>query len=182
MDAQIERILADGYLGDVSVPSTDQIRVLRDECREVETKLSFLRRLVQGRHDIVTGELGRRQRGGERGDLGELVDQLPEILSDRIHAPGTGRLPTTLEPGDVQGRLVDRLAAIIDEHGLSNLGALDDAELTAMATELEALESEVSDLRRALFDRIDALQAEMTRRYRDGEARVDDVLQRADPR
>jgi hypothetical protein len=39
----------------------------------------------------------------------------------------------------------------------------------AAERQLAALELEVSTLRRALFDRIDALQAELTRRYRDGE-------------
>jgi hypothetical protein len=45
-----------------------------------------------------------------------------------------------------------------------------------MAEELDALEAEVSKLRQALFDRIDTLQAEITRRYRDGQAQVDDLL------
>jgi hypothetical protein len=34
----------------------------------------------------------------------------------------------------------------------------------------------VSDLRRNLFDRIDAIEAELTRRYRTGEASVDSLL------
>ncbi|MCU1353127.1 MAG: AmfC protein [Acidimicrobiales bacterium] len=181
MDDQIERILSDGYLGELSGHSTDQIRAMRDECQDVETKLSYLRRLVQGRHDIVTGELERRQQGGDPGDLGQLIDQLPEILSDRIHAPGLGRLPRSIEPGEVSGRLADRLAAISGEHDLSAVGEVADSELRTMATELEALEGEVSDRRRDLFGRIDALQAELTRRYRDGEAQVDDLLQRSDP-
>ena len=181
MDDQIERILADEYLDDLGPRSTDEIRAVRDECRLVETKLSYLRRMIQGRHDIVTGELARRERGGDRGDLGDLVDHLPEILSDRIHAPGAGRLPCSIQPGDVSGRLPDRLASIVDEHGLSTIAAIDDSGLNAMAAELEALETEVSDLRRALFERIETVSAELTRRYRDGEAKVADVLQRADP-
>ena len=36
----------------------------------------------------------------------------------------------------------------------------------------------VSTLRRAMFDRIDTLQAELTRRYREGETTVDDLLHR----
>ena len=37
--------------------------------------------------------------------IGHLVDRLPEILSDRIHAPGPGRLPSTMAPGELEGRL-----------------------------------------------------------------------------
>jgi hypothetical protein len=42
---------------------------------------------------------------------------------------------------------------------------------------LEALEREISDRRRQFFDRIDTLQAEITRRYRTGEASVESLLQ-----
>ena len=48
-----------------------------------------------------------------------------------------------------------------------------------IADELQALEHDVSDLRRALFGRIDTLQAELTRRYRDGEAHVEELLHEA---
>ena len=50
-------------------------------------------------------------------------------------------------------------------------------QLETIADQLESLEHDVSDLRRAMFDRIDALQAELTRRYRDGEASVEELLQ-----
>ena len=42
--------------------------------------------------------------------------------------------------------------------------------------QLQAYERRVSDLRRALFDRIDAIENELTRRYRTGEASVDTLL------
>ncbi len=48
--------------------------------------------------------------------------------------------------------------------------------LARAATELADLELEISSLRRSLFDRIDTIQAELTRRYRDGETTVDDLL------
>jgi hypothetical protein len=46
-----------------------------------------------------------------------------------------------------------------------------------MADALSALEVRVSGCRRDLFERIDALQAEITRRYKTGEATVDSLLQ-----
>ena len=48
-----ERVTADGYLGDVKVRSLDDIRSLRRECQRVEANLSYLRRLAQGRIDMV---------------------------------------------------------------------------------------------------------------------------------
>lgn len=177
MDRQLDEILSKGFLGDVARRPINEIRSLRLVCQAVETKLSYLRRLVQGRHDIVAGELERRHSGGDPGDLSALVDQLPQILADRIHSPGVGRLPQLLEPGDVSGRLVDRLNSIVPLSHLTDFLELSNAELEAIASDLQTLEVEVSSLRQAAFERIDTLQAELTRRYRDGEADVEELLQ-----
>src|SRR3954466_16083473 len=91
MDAELERLLADDYLDDLGARPLGELRALRGECQAVETQLSYLRRLIQGRHDIPTGEIERRRNGGDPEDLHGLVERLPEILSDRIHAPGPGR-------------------------------------------------------------------------------------------
>jgi len=176
MDPELDRILADDYLDGLEARPVNELRNLRSECQAVETQLSYLRRLVQGRHDIVTGEIERRGRGGDRYDVSDLVDRLPEILSDRIHAPGPGRLPPSMEPGELTGALADRLTEITDRVPIESPGDADDDALAAVATDLSELEHEVSGFRRQLFDRIDTLQAEITRRYRSGEAHVDDVL------
>jgi hypothetical protein len=178
LDTDLDRILDAGYLDGLATFEVGRLRELRSDCQSVETQLSYLRRMVQGRHDIVAGELARRRAGAEGRDLGELVDQLPSILADRIHAPGPGRLPSAMEPGELRGRLADRLAEITDRVPIEAPGEGAEAELEVAAAELEVLEREVSDYRRKLFERIDALQAEITRRYRDGEAQVDDLLGR----
>jgi hypothetical protein len=176
MDTELERILADGYLDDLAGRPFAQLKEQRAECQAVETQVSYLRRMVQGRHDIVAGELERRRLGGDRYDVSGLVDRLPEILADRIHAPGPGRLPSGMEPGELSGALAERLDEISRRVPLESPAEADDEALAGVAADLEALEHDVSALRRRLFDRIDAIQAEITRRYRDGEARVDDVL------
>jgi hypothetical protein len=176
MDAELDRILAPDYLDDLASRPVAELRALRGECQAVETQLSYLRRMVQGRHDIVAGELARRRTGGDRYDTADLVDRLPEILADRIHAPGPGRLPAVMEPGELSGALADRLNAISTRVPIESPGDAEDDALETVADELEQLEHEVSGMRRKLFDRIDTLQAEITRRYRSGEARVEDVL------
>ena len=176
MDPELDRILAEDYLDGIADQPVARLRELRGECQAVETQLSYLRRMVQGRHDIVTGEIDRRGSGGDRYDVSDLVDRLPEILADRIHAPGPGRLPPNMEPGELTGRLADRLTEITERVPIESPGEADDEALTEVAAELSELEHEVSGFRRQLFDRIDTLQAEITRRYRTGEAQVDDVL------
>ena len=170
-----ERVLAPDYLGDVRSRPIEEIRIMRSECRSIEDKVSYLRRMVQGRLDIVSADLRRRAEGGSPGDLASLVDRLAEILSDNVHTPGPGRLPqSTLPPDDED--LTAELDAIAPAGALDALEDLSDAEVTALAERLGAFERQVSDRRRALFGRIDALGAELTRRYKTGEATVGPVL------
>lgn len=180
MDADLERILTDGYLVDMTDCDVATVRERRAECQRVETQLSYLRRLVQGRHDIVVAELDRRSSGGDPGDVTSLVEQLPEILSDRVRGPGSGRLPASIEPTLPSGRLVTRLESIDEAVPLDRPDALGDADLVRAEADLAGLEQEVSSLRRTMFDRIDALETELTGRYASGAATVDDLLRQPD--
>src|SRR5689334_13646889 len=47
------RVLDPSYLGDVDARTTDELRVMQGECRELETEVSYVRRLTQARTDIV---------------------------------------------------------------------------------------------------------------------------------
>ena len=174
MDADLNRVLANDYLADLGDRSVEDLRSLRADCQMVENKLSYLRRLVQGRLDIVAGERSRREGGGDPGDMGGLIERLPEILADRVRGPSSGRLPGTLEPGELTGSLVDRLNVIGDGDDAS------DDVLEASTIALTELEAEVSSFRRAMFDRIDRIETELTARYRDGSASVDDLLANTD--
>jgi hypothetical protein len=172
MDATIARILDDAYLDALPARSIEDIRSMRAECQDVETGLSYLRRVVQGRLDIVGAELTRRHEGGDPADVAALVEKLPEILSDHLRAPGNGRLPTTLGPGRPDPELEASLAAA----AVDDIGTATDERLVEARDALTEVEHAISGRRRALFDRIDALQAELTRRYRTGEASVESLL------
>lgn len=176
MDETVARILDPGYLDDLESRPIEEIRAMRAECQEIETGLSFLRRVVQGRLDIVQAELARRREGGDPRDLSALIDKLPAILAEHLRAPGTGRLPTTLGSGKVDEELSRRLDEIVAATGFDNLADATDDQLARASEGLAELEADVSSRRRAMFDRIDALQAELTRRYRTGEATVESLL------
>lgn len=175
-DETIARILDPAYLDDLTARPIEEIRAMRAECQAVETGLSYLRRVVQGRLDIVDAELERRRVGGDPGDISSLIERLPEILADHLRAPGTGRLPNTLEPGQADPELEQRLERLVSDRKLDSITGVDDASLTTARDELAELEHEVSSRRRAMFDRIDQLQAELTRRYKSGEATVESLL------
>ena len=176
MPSLLARLLDPGYLGDLRAHSLIQIRTMRAECQDVETGLSLLRRVVQGRLDIVELELRRRAEGGAPADLGELIGQLPEVLARHTRSPGAGRPTTTMGPGRTDSALAAELDRIAGGAALANLPALDEAALRELADRLGAFERRVSDHRHQLHDRIDRLQGEVTRRYREGEASVDTLL------
>jgi len=173
---QLERVLADGYVGDVTVLEMDDLRSKRAECQAFEVGLSYQRRLAQGRLDIVAAERRRRAEGGEPPSADDLVATLTAALTDRGRPPGNGRLPQLMAP-DTEEFETPQLDAIAGPTALGHLTELTDDDLAGMVEGLSAFEAEVSRQRRALHERIDALQAEITRRYRTGEASVESLLQ-----
>lgn len=177
MAADLQTLLDPGYLGELTARPMEDVRAMRATCQEVETGLSLLRRIVQGRLDIVGMELTRRAEGGHPADLPDLIAHLPEVLSDRTNAPGVGRLPQIMAPGELPAELEAELEGITGAGRMAELPSLDDAELRNLTDALEVFEHKVSRHRQELFDRIDALQAEITRRYKTGEASVDALLQ-----
>ncbi len=175
-DDALARVLDDAYVGDVSALEMVDLRAKRSECQDLEVALSYRRRMAQGRLDLVGVEQRRRAQGGERpvGDEA-LVRELTAALSDRGRPPGNGRLPQLMAP-DPEGIDLAELDAIAGTTTLAGLADLPDATITELVVELGRFEADVSAQRRALHDRIDSLQAEITRRYRTGEATVDALL------
>lgn len=174
----LRTITADDYLGDLTSLDMGELRARRATCQEVETGLSYLRRLAQGRLDVAAAERARRDDDapGSGDDLEDLIARLPELLAGSTRSPGVGRLPSEFGTGVIDEDLAAELEEIITTGHLSEPDQLDDDELVEVVTALEAYERRVSDLRRSLFDRIDAIEAELTRRYRTGEASVDSLL------
>jgi len=173
----VDRVLERDYLGDLSSRPIEDIRAMRGECRAVEDKVSYLRRMVQGRLDIVAADLRRRSDGGAAVDLPDLVDQLPGILGNESRGTGPGRLPSGLVAVD-DDELTADLDRVAGPGVLDRLPALSDGDVADLAQHIGDLERDVSDRRKSLFSRIDALQAELARRYRTGEANVGTVLRK----
>src|SRR5207302_5477185 len=86
--ADLDRLLAPEYLGDLQARPVEEIRAMREECQRAEDSLSFLRRVVHSRLDIVAAEQARRAEGLEPSDPSTLVEKLPEILGHNVVGPG----------------------------------------------------------------------------------------------
>jgi Mg2+ and Co2+ transporter CorA len=173
----VDRVLADDWLGDLPALPIGDIRSMRDEVRSIEDRVSYLRRIIQGRLDIVAADLRRRAEGGSPLDLGALIEQLPDILSDKGGTGGPGRLPSGLIPPEDAG-LTTEIDRVAGPDLLGHLADLSDDEVADLARKIGELEKGTSAARRALFGRIDALNAELARRYGTGEADVAALLDR----
>ncbi len=68
------------------------------------------------------------------------------------------------------------VSVVCAQHHFGRLAELDEAELEALSNAIGDFEGRVSSDRRERFNRLDALSAELVRRYRDGEANVDSLL------
>jgi hypothetical protein len=174
--ARLADVIDPRYLEGLEEWPLETVRAKRDESTEIETGLSYLRRIAQGRLDIVIAEQDRRQYGEDAGDVSALVEKLPTILGEHVHAPGLGRLPALLGPGELDHELERRLETVLPARRLGVLPELPDEELSSSADGLADLERNISSQRRAVFDVIDHLQEEIVRRYCTGEATVDTLL------
>ena len=170
---RIDRVLAEDYLTGLHEAPIEDVRTLRDDAEQEEVDLSYIRRLLQGRMDIVRAELNRRN---DNSAGGSLVDGLAQTLADEPRAParGMGR-HTVVEPSRVDShrRYVEALVADID---LSDTAARTSDQLSSAMRVLGEEEQSLSGKRRQVQSVMDACSAELTRRYRDGEANVSTLL------
>jgi hypothetical protein len=161
---RIDHIRSPGFVEALGDLSLDELRQRRDDCLAEREYLSLLRRLVQGRAEILKAEVERR---GAGDDQVPLVDRLAEILSGEPHGPARGeavRISLPEEEMLLARRRVERLVA---DTGLSDPGSLDDERLSGAVEVLASEEREVSIARSDVLVVLDALQDELKRRYKD---------------
>lgn len=167
---------------DLRALSLGDLRAQRSQLQDDDDRVSYVRRAAQARLDLVRAELDRRRaNAGERSPRDpDLSGELRRVLSQQLTGPGGGARPPREDRDDIaDGPLVAELDQLCADHGFHLVGSdqgLDDAELQALAEALEAFERRVSADRRERFEMIDALGAELLRRYREGEASVDGLL------
>jgi hypothetical protein len=177
MHPTLDHVTAPSYLAGLRQLPIERVRAMRAECQLLENSLSYVRRLAQGRLDIVGAELERRREGGDPRDLSELIGRLPDILADRWQAGGLGRPPQELNAEDLATEFTAEVDRILSPDAVGSVAELPDTELERVRGELEAYERRTSGRRHDLHSIIDELQAEIARRYRSGEASVDSLLQ-----
>ena len=159
---RIDQIREPEFLADLPKLGIDDLRSRRDLAEMTETELSYYRRLLHGRMDLLAFEQ-RRRRGEETRSL---MDALPEILTGRERT-GTGKarhLSMKLPYLPVKGkRHLDR---VLGSDLMIRMAEMTDEELSEAATALTELEAEVSGLRQEVQAVYDKLHIAVIARYK----------------
>lgn len=146
------------------------LRAERNRLQHHEDAVSYVRRVAQGRLDLVRAERRHRTDGGHL----DVSQGLTEVLAGQVGG-GSARPPRSTHIPEDHPLLAD-LEQRCEQLRFDDLVELSDEELAALEAELSSFEHACSAERRALFSRIDALTADLVRRYRDGAATVDGLL------
>lgn len=144
--------------------STAELRAARRALQDEEDAVSFARRMVQGRIDLVADEIRRRADGSE-APVAPMASRLAEVFGQE-QGGGSARPPRRTEP-PADHELFVQLEQLCDEHEFASMATLSDRALGELRSALEMFESMCSGRRHELFGRIDELTAELVGRLRD---------------
>jgi len=141
-----------GPPGDMAHLSLDQLRLYRRRLAEEEERISYWRRLVHARIDVLEAEAYHERP--------LRLDELIRVLGDT----GTGRTRTAL----VNVRAADPLPElpVLEDMWMTEIDPHDTAEVAEATRRLRAAEGQLTDYRRALHERLDDATAELIARYR----------------
>jgi hypothetical protein len=161
---RIDRVLAPEFTDGLQEIDLDELRERRDVARAERDYLSFVRRLLQGRRDILQAELERRRRGGDQESILQLV---AAVLADAPTGSSRGEAPVFTIPDEEINLARRRVERLVSDSRLSDLPALADEELEEAIERIDEEERNLSDLRARVLQVHDALQAELVRKWRD---------------
>jgi hypothetical protein len=160
---RIDIVLEPEYVEGLSDLELNELRRRRDTAEDVEAQISYYRRLLHGRMDLLDFE--QRRRAGE--EQRSILEALPEILAKGMilgSEPNLKHIETMPPMPSITGRrLIDK---IMDDGVLANLKELADDEIIEAIDRLREVETQLSVQRRQLHQVIDTLQDEIVSRYR----------------
>jgi hypothetical protein len=159
---RIDIVSEPGFTAGLDSLDLDELRERRDTCSDLDIELSYYRRLLHGRMDLLAFEM--RRRAGDESE--SIIDALPRILSEGAYSkggPAQRAVPIEVPELPLTGRrLVDRA---LDDDYLLRLPSLTDEELQQAQVFVSEVEVEVSQQRRRVHSALDHIQAEVASRY-----------------
>jgi hypothetical protein len=160
---RLDRVLEPSFVEGIEALSLEDLRARRDDALDEREYLSLLRRLLQGRAEILKAEVEGRASGAQT----PLVDRLSSILASDEHQGARGEAVRVAVPEDEMLRARRRVERLAGDAGISDPTALDDEQLGATIDVLVEEEHGISEQRREVMAVLDTLQGELKRRYKD---------------
>ncbi|MGH3688135.1 MAG: aerial mycelium formation protein [Pseudonocardiaceae bacterium] len=169
---RIDRVLDPAYRCGLSKLGLAEVRTRRDDAAQEETDLSYLRRLLHARIDIVRAEQRHRREIGSA----PVVTELARILAMNAVGPATGSgRHQTQRPSRAEAHR-RHIEALVSDAGLSDVRSLSGVQLDDTLAAYCTEEGSVSQRRREVQRVVDILNAEIGSRYASGAASVDELL------
>lgn len=166
-ESRTRRVLDDHFVEGLADLPVEELRRRRDQALSEREFQSYLRRLVQGRQDLLRAEQARRAGASPGSAEGPLVDRLTSVLSmgERSSASRGEAMSERLSEEDI--RDAERRADAATGGGFERPEDLSDERLALALASLQREERVVSDARAAVFKVHDLLQDELKRRYKE---------------
>ena len=170
---RIDRVLAPGYIDGVETLDLEELRVRRADADQEEVDLSYARRLLQGRLDILRAEQACRRGDGDpsssraRTSRSSPPSRASSATSSarRVVSAGTSRR----RPLAGSASTAARRSAPSPTSAVPTRRGLDDVALAEAIANLADIESRISRSRRQVQAVVDLLTEEIARRYQAGE-------------
>ena len=155
------------YLADLSTADDDDLRGRRSLCSDLDTELSYYRRLLHGRMDLLAFEAKRRS--GE--ETRSLIEALPEILAANTSHEGVpSDRPISVEAPDLPAVGRRPIDFVLGDDFIARLPMLSGDEMADAEARLREMEAEVSAQRKTVHTVLDAIQAELSMRFRNADS------------
>lgn len=161
---RIDQVLAPELLEGLSEADMDELRRRRDLCRAEREYLSYIRRLLQGRRDILRDELDRRRGGGQPGDV---VERVTAVLAEAPRGTSRGEAMVFSVPEEEMAAARRRVERLLADSHLSDTTALSESEIEEGIGRVDEEERQISDLRGRVMSAHDTIQGELKRRFAD---------------
>lgn len=160
---RIDLVLDPTFLDSLADAIPADLRAKLRDARSEEDALSYIRRNLHGRLDLLRAEIERRRKG-DAGDRD--VTALAVVLTEAAPPTRGTRVGLALRAAAMVGRRSPE--EILSEDHLARLDELDEEDLAVAAERTERAERDMSSQRQRLHAVIDVLEAELAQRYKSG--------------
>ncbi|MGC8481011.1 MAG: hypothetical protein ACP5PJ_05635 [Acidimicrobiales bacterium] len=164
IDEALASVTSDSYLRSIETLPISDLRVKRDEASWVENLLSYARRVLQARIDIA-------EVGVEQLESGDVANEVSRVLTEHRGATAPSARWTEVDlSSEDESVAAAWLEALIHSRATQTTGE-------PTLDELKTAERGISEVRAKLHAVLESISAEVVRRYREGEADVETLLE-----